>query len=83
MARGTPPRSAGKAFALLRPRYTPIRLFPSRSGHNIASRRVMERLDMVHVGEITARGLVDGQIGEADDAPFAVYMKQVAVSLDP
>ncbi len=48
--------------------------------HNIASRRVMERLDMVHIGEITARGLVDGQIGEADDAPFAVYMKQVAGS---
>jgi RimJ/RimL family protein N-acetyltransferase len=51
--------------------------------HNIASRRVMERLDMVHVGEITARGLVDGQIGEAEDAPFAVYMKHVAGSVDP
>ena len=46
--------------------------------HNVAPRRVMERLDMVHMGEITARGLVDGQIGEADDAPFAVYLKQVA-----
>jgi RimJ/RimL family protein N-acetyltransferase len=51
--------------------------------HNIASRRVMERLDMVQVGEITARGLVDGQIGEADDAPFAVYMKHVAGSVGP
>ena len=51
--------------------------------HNVASRRVMERLDMVHMGEITARGLVDGQIGEADDAPFAVYLKQVAGLRDP
>jgi RimJ/RimL family protein N-acetyltransferase len=50
--------------------------------HNIASRRVMERLGMVHVGEITARGLVEGQHGEADDAPFAVYLKEFAGPVD-
>jgi RimJ/RimL family protein N-acetyltransferase len=48
--------------------------------HNIASRRVMERLDMVQLGEITAPGLVEGRAGEADDAPFSVYMKQIAGS---
>ncbi|HTT90415.1 MAG TPA: GNAT family N-acetyltransferase [Acidimicrobiales bacterium] len=45
---------------------------------NLASRRVMERLSMTYVGEITWRGLVEGQAGEADDAPFAVYLKQIA-----
>ncbi len=50
---------------------------------NIASRRVMERLGMTYVGEITWRGLVGGQVGEADDAPFAVYVKRVASSHDP
>jgi RimJ/RimL family protein N-acetyltransferase len=41
--------------------------------HNLASRRVMERLGMLLAGEIRARGLVDGQDEEQDDAPFAVY----------
>ncbi|HKD93797.1 MAG TPA: GNAT family N-acetyltransferase [Gaiellaceae bacterium] len=43
--------------------------------HNLASRKVMERLDMRYVGEIAARGLVEGRTGEFDDAPFAVYLK--------
>jgi RimJ/RimL family protein N-acetyltransferase len=41
--------------------------------HNVASRKVMERLSMRWAGEITARGLIDGKSGEHDDAPFAVY----------
>jgi RimJ/RimL family protein N-acetyltransferase len=41
--------------------------------HNRASRSVMERLGMKSVGEITARGLVEGKSGEYDDAPFALY----------
>jgi RimJ/RimL family protein N-acetyltransferase len=46
--------------------------------HNLASRKVMERLGMLYVGEIAARGLVEGQRGEFDDAPFAVYLKQIS-----
>ena len=46
--------------------------------HNVASRRVMEHLEMGYVGDITARGLVEGQVGEADNAPFAVYLKQAS-----
>lgn len=45
--------------------------------HNLRSRRVMERLEMTYVGEITARGLLEGKSGEADDAPFAVYLRQI------
>jgi RimJ/RimL family protein N-acetyltransferase len=41
--------------------------------HNIASRRVMDRLGMVFVGEIHERGLIEGQDQEVDDAPFVVY----------
>jgi RimJ/RimL family protein N-acetyltransferase len=41
--------------------------------HNLASRNVMERLGMRLVGEITARGLIEGKGGEHDDAPFALY----------
>jgi RimJ/RimL family protein N-acetyltransferase len=41
--------------------------------HNVASRRVMEKLGMSCVGEIPWRGLVEGQDEEQDDAPFAVY----------
>jgi RimJ/RimL family protein N-acetyltransferase len=44
--------------------------------HNTRSRRVAERLGMSYVGEITARGLVEGQIAEAEDAPFALYTSQ-------
>jgi RimJ/RimL family protein N-acetyltransferase len=46
--------------------------------HNLASRKVMQRLDMRYVGEIATRGLVEGQTGEFDDAPFAVYLEQIA-----
>ena len=42
--------------------------------HNIASRRVMERIGMTYTGQILWRGLVEGQVEEQDDAPFAVYM---------
>lgn len=42
--------------------------------HNTRSRRVAERLGMNYVGEITARGLVEGQPGEAEHAPFALYL---------
>jgi RimJ/RimL family protein N-acetyltransferase len=41
--------------------------------HNLASRRVMEKLGLFFAGEIRARGLVEGQVEEQDDAPFAVY----------
>lgn len=41
--------------------------------HNVASRRVMEKLGLAFAGEILARGLVEGRDGESDDAPFAVY----------
>jgi RimJ/RimL family protein N-acetyltransferase len=41
--------------------------------HNVASRKVMERLGMRWVGEIAARGLIDGKSGEHDNAPFALY----------
>jgi RimJ/RimL family protein N-acetyltransferase len=51
--------------------------------NNVASRRVMERLGMAYMGEIIWRGLVGGQIGETDDAPFAVYLTQVASSSPP
>lgn len=33
----------------------------------------MERLGMRLVGEIRARGLIAGESGEHDDAPFALY----------
>jgi RimJ/RimL family protein N-acetyltransferase len=41
--------------------------------HNLASRRVMEKLGLFLAGEIRARGLVEGQDEEQDDAPFVVY----------
>jgi RimJ/RimL family protein N-acetyltransferase len=43
--------------------------------HNVASRKVMERLGMQLAGEISARGLIEGKTGEYD-APFAVYVIQ-------
>jgi len=46
--------------------------------HNIASRRVMERIGMTYTGQILWRGLVDGQVEQRDDAPFAVYMTHLA-----
>lgn len=41
--------------------------------HNLASRGVMQHLNMQFAGEIQARGLIDGLTGEHDDAPFALY----------
>ncbi len=41
--------------------------------HNAASRKVMERLGMRLVGEIRARGLIEGKTCEHDNAPFALY----------
>jgi hypothetical protein len=32
----------------------------------------MERIGMRYAGEIRSRGVVEGVIGEQDDAPFAV-----------
>jgi RimJ/RimL family protein N-acetyltransferase len=44
--------------------------------HNLASRRVMEKLGLSLAGEIRTRGLVEGQEEEQNDAPFAVYATQ-------
>jgi RimJ/RimL family protein N-acetyltransferase len=41
--------------------------------HNRASRNVMERLGMRWAGEIMSRGLIEGESGERDEAPFALY----------
>ncbi len=40
--------------------------------HNVRSRAVMERIGMRYAGEIRSRGMVEGEDGERDDAPFAV-----------
>ena len=48
--------------------------------HNVASRRVMERIGMTHTGEIRWRGLVEGQTEQQDAAPFAVYVTQLTAS---
>lgn len=41
--------------------------------HNLRSRAVMERLGMHYDGEIRRSGLVAGQQGIHDNAPFALY----------
>jgi RimJ/RimL family protein N-acetyltransferase len=41
--------------------------------HNVTSRKVMGRLGMQLAGEIRARGLIEGESGEHDGAPFALY----------
>jgi len=41
--------------------------------HNVSSRRVMERLGMTYVQQISWPGLVAGSSEVADDAPFALY----------
>jgi hypothetical protein len=46
--------------------------------HNIASRRVMEPIGMIYTGEILWRGLVEGQVDEQDDVPFAIYVTNLA-----
>ncbi len=40
--------------------------------HNVRSRAVMQRIGMRYAGEIRSRGIVQGEDGERDDAPFAV-----------
>jgi RimJ/RimL family protein N-acetyltransferase len=40
--------------------------------HNARSRAVMERIGMRYAGEIRSRGIVEGEEGERDDAPYAV-----------
>jgi RimJ/RimL family protein N-acetyltransferase len=42
--------------------------------HNLASRKVMERLGLRLAGEIKARSLVEGHAGEYDEARFALYV---------
>jgi RimJ/RimL family protein N-acetyltransferase len=44
--------------------------------HNLASRRVMEKLGLSLAGEIRTRGLVEGRDEEQSDAPFVVYATQ-------
>ena len=46
--------------------------------HNRRSRAVMERLGMRLVGQLLAPGLIEGQAGVHDDAPFALYMGRLA-----
>lgn len=41
--------------------------------HNLASRRVVEKLGLSLSGEIRTRGLVEGQDEEQNDAPFVGY----------
>jgi RimJ/RimL family protein N-acetyltransferase len=43
--------------------------------HNGASRAVMERLGMRHVGTIRREGLVEGRSSVHPDAPFALYRR--------
>lgn len=63
---------AGLAYATEVPGACAVVAFTER--HNVASRRVMERLGMAYAGEIAAPGLVEGSPGLHDDAPFAVYV---------
>ena len=51
---------------------------PSTERHNIASRRVMERIGTIYTGEVLWRGLVEGQVEEQDDVPFAVCVTNLA-----
>ena len=44
--------------------------------HNLASRRVMEKLGLCLAGEIRLRGLAEGRDEEQDNAPFVVYATQ-------
>lgn len=69
---------AGLAFAQDDLRAAVVISFTER--HNMASRRVMERIGMNQAGEILARGLVEGLSDEDDQAPFAVYAKHLAAS---
>lgn len=46
--------------------------------HNASSRAVMERLRMESLGTIALPGLIEGQQGVHEDAPFALYMSRSA-----
>jgi RimJ/RimL family protein N-acetyltransferase len=62
---------AGLAFAFQDLGAVEVVAFTER--HNRRSRAVMERLGMRQVGEVVARGLVEGRPGVHDGAPFALY----------
>jgi RimJ/RimL family protein N-acetyltransferase len=64
-------RSTTQIQRLVDPRWHADRL-------EIASRRVMQRIGMTYAGEILWRGLVEGRTEEQDDAPFAVYVTDLA-----
>jgi RimJ/RimL family protein N-acetyltransferase len=42
--------------------------------HNLRSRAVMERIGMTDAGEFRGPGLIAGQTGIDDEAPFALYI---------
>jgi len=50
--------------------------------HNRRSRAVMERLGMGYAGEILLPGLVEGQVGVHEAAPFALYVVDSAKGTD-
>jgi RimJ/RimL family protein N-acetyltransferase len=62
---------AGLAFAFEDLEAEEVVAFTER--HNRRSRAVMERLGMRQVGELRARGLVEGRVGVHDGAPFSLY----------
>ena len=55
---------------------TAARVIAFTERHNLASRRVMEKLRLSLAGEIRTRGLVEGQKEQQNDAPFVVYATQ-------
>jgi RimJ/RimL family protein N-acetyltransferase len=46
--------------------------------HNVASRRVMERVGMRYIGEVIAGGLIEGTAGVHDNAHFAAHIYDCA-----
>jgi RimJ/RimL family protein N-acetyltransferase len=64
---------AGLAFAFEDLGAEEVVAFTER--HNRRSRAVMERLAMRQLGELRARGLVEGRPGVHHDAPFALYAR--------
>ena len=68
----------GRAGIELASRLGDLEVVAFTERHNRASRAVMERLDMVWVGEVAAEGLLEERPGVLPDAPFAVYSRLVA-----
>jgi RimJ/RimL family protein N-acetyltransferase len=64
--------AAGLSFAVDILKARSVIAFTER--HNLASRKVMERLRMHLAGEVRATGLIEGETGEHDNAPFALYV---------